>query len=362
MKQTKSVLSIVFPCVAMLVLILDSRTAMLGAQNGLELCINTVIPSLFPFFVISIILTNTLSGRKISFLKPIGQFCKMPPGSEGLLLVGLLGGYPVGAKCVYDAWNRNQLTTVNAQRCLGFCSNAGPAFIFGMCGGLFSNHWTAWILWAIHIASALFVGHILPEKEAHQMRTNISERTTLPDAVAKAINAMLSVCGWVVLFRVIIAFFQRWFLWLLPVNCRAIIEGLLELANGCTGLVTLESEGLRFILCAAFLGLGGLCVGLQTISVVGKLGCGMYFPGKVMQCVFSCCLASLFACVQYHIFSPVLPLMAIFLLLFLAVVKKTVAFPKGLVYNVGKKRRGEFSCYSGRRLQNPAAIVPAEQR
>ena len=55
-------ISIVLPCAAMLALILDSKTALLGAQSGLDLCVRTVIPSLFPFFVISILLTAPFGG------------------------------------------------------------------------------------------------------------------------------------------------------------------------------------------------------------------------------------------------------------------------------------------------------------
>lgn len=336
MKRIKPILSILCPSVALLVLILDSKVALEGAQNGLKLCVMTVVPSLFPFFVISILLTGRLSGRKIPILKPLCRFCKMPVGSENLLLVGLLGGYPVGAKCIYEAWKQNQLSKDDAQRLLGFCSNAGPAFIFGICAALFSKPWLGWVLWGIHILSALLVGHLLPESKSRKMPPSSPEKVTLVEAMSKSITAIINVCGWVVLFRVILAFCQRWFLWLLPENWQAVIEGFLELANGCINVRSLDSDGLRFILSSAFLGFGGVCVGLQTGSVVGELGTGMYFPGKMMQCVISVCLASLFAALEYRIFSPVLPGMITALLLILVAVKKTVAFPKRLVYNVEK--------------------------
>lgn len=98
---------------------------------------------------------------------------------------------------------------------------------------------------------------------------------------------MAEVCAWVVLFRVVIAFSQRWFLWLLPQTAQTVLIGLLELSNGCISLVAVPAESLRFILCAFFLGCGGLCVGMQTVSVVGKLGTGAYFPGKLLQSTYS---------------------------------------------------------------------------
>lgn len=362
MKRSKRIAPIILPCVAMLMLILDSKTALQGAKEGLALCAGTVIPSLFPFFVISIFLADALSGYGIPILKPILRFCKMPECSENLLIVGLLGGYPVGAKCVYDSWKRGQITTADAKRCLGFCSNAGPAFIFGMCGMLFSKAWVVWVLWGIHILSALIVGNILPKNESSRMSVTQIQHITLSEAMAKAVTAILSVCGWVVLFRVMIAFGRRWFLWLLPANWRIAFEGVLELANGCSALVAVESEGLRFVLCSAFLGLGGLCVGLQTMSVAGELGTGMYFPGKVLQCVISICLATLFASTQYHLCPPVVPIIITLSLVLLFVLKKTVDFPKRLVYNGEKNWKGDFLCYSERKLQNPAAIAPVEQK
>lgn len=363
MKRTRPFLSIATGCSAMLILILDSKTALLGAQKGIELCIYTVIPSLFPFFVISILLTGALSGSSLAMLRPILRFCKMPEGSGNLLTVGLLGGYPVGAKCIYDAWRRGQMLKADAQRCLGFCSNAGPAFIFGMCSALFSKIWIVWILWGIHIFSALLVGNLLPGDTESPRCSVRSNWMSLPQAMTNALTAISSVCGWIVLFRVIIAFAQRWFLWLFPKNCAVAFEGILELANGCAALASVESEGMRFIFCAAFLGTGGLCVGLQTVSVVGELGTGMYFPGKVVQCLISCCLATLFASVNYHLCSPVIPFVATILLIALILTKKkTVAFAKRLVYNVEKDCKGGFLCYSERKLQNPAAIAPGEPK
>lgn len=333
MKRAGRVLTIIFSCAAMLMLILDSKTALQGAQEGLAICGKTVIPALFPFFVISILLTGAISGYSIPIFKPITKFCKMPKGSESLLLVGLLGGYPVGAKCIYDCWKSGQLTKEDARRCLGFCSNAGPAFIFGMCGILFEQIWTVWVLWGIHIFSALLVGNMLPGYSADSLKENQKENVPLTDAASKATTAMISVCGWVILFRVIIVFGERWFLWLLPEIFRVALQGILELANGCNSLLTVQSEGVRFLLCAAFLSFGGICVGLQTASVVGELGTGLYFPGKALQCVISCSIAGLFVSLRYRICSPVWPMVSIIVLFLLVALKKTVAFPGKLVYN-----------------------------
>ena len=50
--------------IVMLILILDGRCALYGAAEGLELCIRTVIPSLFPFFFFS---TNVTTLKYLDF-------------------------------------------------------------------------------------------------------------------------------------------------------------------------------------------------------------------------------------------------------------------------------------------------------
>ena len=146
----------------MLILILDGKTALAGGAEGIELCLKTVIPSLFPFFVLSILLTSSLSGVTLPVLRPLGRLCGMPEGTEALLISGFLGGYPVGAQSVAAVYRSGQLPRREAERLLAFCSNAGPAFLFGMASSLFPRQWMAWALWGIHIAGAVFAAVLLP--------------------------------------------------------------------------------------------------------------------------------------------------------------------------------------------------------
>jgi hypothetical protein len=80
---------------------------------------------------------------------------------------------------------------------------------------------------------------------------------------------------------------DRWFLWYIPEELRTAIHIFLELANGCAELNRITNEGLRMMLFSAGLGFGGICVLMQTVSVTGSLGLGMYLPGKLIQCVLS---------------------------------------------------------------------------
>ena len=301
MKKTTRIWTSILSALAMLILILDARTALKGAKEGVTLCLYTVIPSLFPFLIFSCLINSATTGLKISILTPISKLCGIPAGSESLLLLGLIGGYPVGAQSIYYAYKNEALTQQDAHRMLGFCSNAGPAFIFGMMSSLFAQKRAILMLWIIHVLSAIIVGIMLPNKSRYKCKMNYGQRISIVSSLEISIKIMANICGWVILFRVIISFLSYWILWILPQPLQSFVVGILELSNGCISLYHIASSGIRFILASVILSFGGICVYMQTKSVTKELGIGKYFPGKIMQSIVSFMLSCV---IQQWIFAP----------------------------------------------------------
>lgn len=306
----KQVLTGIAASLGMLILILDGKTALEGARDGIELCMRTVIPSLFPFFILSIMLTSAFTGTDLLFLRPIGRLCGVPQGAESLLISGFLGGYPVGAQCVCAAFNAGQIQKRDAERMLAFCNNAGPAFLFGMVASMFPSRRFAWALWGIHIVSALGVSLVLSVGDSSDAKMSCTSKKSLPSALNAAIRVMAAVCGWVVLFRVILAFLDQWVFWALTPEIRILLTGLLELSNGCCELGSVADPSVRFPICSVMLAFGGLCVTLQTVSVTRGLSLRSYFRGKLLQTALSLLICLGVVC---HIWLPAL-LALIFLL------------------------------------------------
>lgn len=305
-----------FAALGILILILDGKTALSGAQTGIDLCIKTVIPSLFPFFLLSILLTGTLSGISLPILRPLGRLCSIPKGTEAILLTGFLGGYPAGAQAISSAYRTGQIRKEDADRMLAFCNNAGPAFLFGMVSGMFSNKAAVFQLWGIHIASALLTALLLPVSCSRTGKPGAGNATTLVGAMRTAISVMATVCGWVILFRVLLAFLDRWLLWLLPTALQVTLSGLLELSNGCCELYRISDPDLRFVVCSGLLAWGGFCVTLQTSSAAEGLSMISYLKGKCLQTTFSLILST---SIVLNIWLPA----AGFLLLLALIVQKT---------------------------------------
>lgn len=274
----------------LLLLMLNTQIAAVGAQDGVKLCIQVIIPSLFPFFFLTGYLIPMLTNISFPGFRWLCNKLNIPSGCEGLLILGLIGGYPVGAQAINSAFQAEKLQKAQAHRLMGFCSNAGPAFIFGVTGALFPSPAVPWILWAIHIISALLTGVILPKvQHAHAGSTDSAEITML-QAFRKSLTVTASVCGWVILFKVILSILFHT-LHLQNGFAKVILSGLFELSGGCIALNEISSLPLRFLLISALLSFGGICVFMQTASVTAECGTGLYLHGKLIQVLVSTMLS-----------------------------------------------------------------------
>ena len=281
-----------FTIFAMILLILDSSHAGRYAAEGIDLCLRSVIPALFPFLILSIYLTGNLAGST---------------GLGSVLICGFLGGYPTGAQSAAELWRTCRISREYANRLLLFCSQAGPAFIFGMLAAQFPGFSYLWKLWAVQILSAISVSTYVPLNRDHNSVSPAFAPLSLPSAMQRALRAMASVCGWVVSFRVLMGYLAR-----VPLQdeTKVLFSGLIELTNGCMSLHTVEDVSLRFILAALMLNFGGVCVVFQTASAINGLDIRYYLLGKVLQTGFSL----LFSLCFLGYFPALIPIFSAFLI------------------------------------------------
>ena len=331
-----------FTAFAAVILILDSKTATIAAAEAVILWLQVVIPSLFPLMVLSMLFTANFSAGNLRILKPIGRLVGLPPGTESLILTSFVSGYPTGAKCIAQVSQSGALTKADAQILMACFSNAGPSFIFGMISGMFHSHGAPWMIWAIQILSGLCVAMLYRPRNMSDKSHPGGEVLTLTGILQTAIRSMASICGWVLLFRCFLAYLDKWFMNEFPATVRVIIMGLLELTNGCMALEGIELESLRFVVCCVLLSFGGLCVIMQTKSVVGDLGIIPYIRGKLFQSCFSAIFAAstaffLYTQNQYRFLGILFPCIVT---ISIGVYRKrvengkiSVAFPSIKVYN-----------------------------
>ena len=138
-----------------LALIACSAEAMEAARYSLRLCGEVLIPSLFPFFVLSALIQELGLPSRLGRLTAPGmrRLFGVPGSGCAALILGLMAGYPLGAASVAGLVERGELERGEGERLLGFCNNSGPAFILGAAGaGVFGSARAGLLLYAAHVS------------------------------------------------------------------------------------------------------------------------------------------------------------------------------------------------------------------
>lgn len=250
-------------------LILDSECASKSAGQAIVMCLQTVIPSLFPMFVLSGLMVQHWSLGRLSAL--LESAIAIPSGSGALFLIGLTGGFPVGAQCIHQSVSRGGLSVKDGERMLGLCNHCGPAFLFGVTTLLFSTIRLPLILFLIQGECALLLARYWPGNPGKSVPYS-GKPVGITEGVGKAIESMSFVCAWILLANVLCGFLDRWVFTLLPPIVPVLIHGVLELTGGVLSLDQIPSEAQRFLLCCAMINWGGVCVHLQIQSLAAKAG------------------------------------------------------------------------------------------
>ena len=268
-----------------------------GAKDGLALCFNVIVPSLFPFFVLSSLVVDlglaAYLGRAMEgLMRPL---FRVSGSCAAAVALGFIGGYPVGARTALQLYEQGLCSKTEAERLLAFCNNSNPVFLISVLGaGVFGSVRTGVWLWLIHILSALLTGLVFRRSgESASPQYVVRENTfqnrsffaALVEAVQGGLTGMLSVCAFVIFFYVLAAPLAA-----LGGRLGPLLVGLTELFS-LTPL--LAADGFSFVLAAGCAGWGGLSVLCQTAAVLEGSGLRLRscLLGKVLQGLLSAALA-----------------------------------------------------------------------
>lgn len=324
---------LVFPFILLLFifcLIIFSNTNLIAAKKGLQLWANSVIPALFPFFVATDLLSHT------NFVYYLGKIFNkyMYPifnvRGEGIfaLIMGLISGYPVGAKIATEFRKNNICSKEECERLISFTNNSGPLFIIGTVGiSMFENSTIGILLLISHILASITVGVIFRfwkckkslSKSSSYHNMQPSDNITFSNlggiigsSITSSINTILMIGGFIVLFSVILSILNSsnilTFLCTtlnpifeslhIPISfTKGVISGIIELTNGLNIICSIPEKmiSINIMLASFILGFGGFSVLLQVWSIISKsdLSIKPYIYGKILQAfisVFYTCL------------------------------------------------------------------------
>ena len=148
-------------CAMLALLALRPETYLDAVSEGLEIFAVSVFPGLFPFFVLTGLLTALGAGNLLSraFAKPASRLFGAPPSGGYILAMSMLSGYPVGAKLVADFYKDGIIDEYDARAVTAFASTTGPLFVLGTIGvKMLGDYKSGVIILLTHFASAILNG------------------------------------------------------------------------------------------------------------------------------------------------------------------------------------------------------------
>jgi sporulation integral membrane protein YlbJ len=303
----------------------DPESVLISGRKAVELCLNVIIPSLLPFFVISRLILKTGAIHAISRLfRPIVKPLFNLPGQAAFpIITGWFSGYPAGAKYTADLYENGLLTKNEAQRLLAFCNNSGPLFIVGAVGtGFFKSPKLGILLLVCHLMASISVGIAYglfsrikgSDREADrpvrvEAKTNFSGHM-LTDAILDSTKVLLQISGTIVFFAVLVQTLETAGIFTAVGDLitsrqgdaftevlKAFVAGSLEITYGLFLLST--SAGiplyLKTLLAAFLCGFGGFSVHTQVTGICpGDLKLKEYYGGKLAHGLFALVYTGLF--------------------------------------------------------------------
>lgn len=266
-------------------------------RSAVNLCLNSVVPSLFPFLICSGIFSATGAATACSrYLSPIVRpLFKVPGCGAAAFVLGIVSGYPVGAACAANLYATGQCTKAEAERLCAFCNNSGPIFIISVVGcGFLGSAVLGKYLYISHIISAILSGFVLSLFARHSQTKNsalppksvpkpMDAICILGDVMDTSLSSILKICGFVIFFSVFSASLPK-------SNITPYLAAALEITGGIKQIseleITLET---RLYLISFFAAFSGISIMLQVgaITASHRLSLIPYLFGKLIQGGFS---------------------------------------------------------------------------
>ncbi len=263
----------------------NPEAASAAVRAAAESCLDVIVPSLFAFTVLAVFLRD--SGLYRVALKPLtlplSRLLRMDEELCAYIILGNIGGYPVGAKLLSQAVDERRITPQDAGRLLCCCFGSGPSFVIGIAGmRVFGSAAVGGAIFAACFLSALVVAAAVRAQGEITLRGERSAPQPTAQCLVKSVmtgaRVMFTVCAMITAFAAVTALLDAVGALRLAQaaferlgageDAGRILHALLEVSR--TG--ELSGAGFASVpLCAGLLSFGGVCVLLQVAAVAGNI-------------------------------------------------------------------------------------------
>lgn len=299
-------------CTAAVILVLTfllrfPAEALAAAREGMNLWLFTLIPTLLPFIILTEFLIHTNGIEKI--LCPLKNVWKilfgLSPNGAYAMLMGMVCGYPVGAKITSDLFRFGKISKREAEYLLVFCNNPSPVFTITYLGniclkGSIAGSKLISILVVSNFCCMLFFRFLVYKNKTFSQLENFSLKKETPTlhSLGERIDASIMdgfatitrMGGYILIFSILSVFIAHY--WIFSPGLKYIFLSIMEITTGLstlsTGTIILPVKLIISVPSTAF---GGLCILAQTRSVMDKrLAILPYFSAKCLNAAITAAL------------------------------------------------------------------------
>ena len=292
----------------MLLILKNSSIAIDYMTQGIKLCTQTVVPSLFPFMVISDVLVNLNVSALLEKYTPrfVLRLLGISSSELCVFLLGTVCGFPIGAKVAGAMYARGELQESELEMLLTYSNNPSSAFLISAVGAsLYGNEKIGLIIYASLILSSLISmqlcrisrkrGTLSKEKKHNTPSTNLRCRVDLTSAIGRSASTVINVCAYVMFFSTVCGILRSTLFSTLDSELLgALTGGFFEMSTGISQASAIQNTVLSICRCAMIGAWSGLSVHLQIISTleletksIRRISLKPYFLHKALQCVTS---------------------------------------------------------------------------
>lgn len=277
-QKRRSSALLIFGGISFFMLIISPALSASLVRDGLRLCALTVVPSLFPFMALSEIIIGCLPSEKILQSAPRKRFFGLPAHCLLAILLGVLCGAPVGARCASSLYRDGLISADEFARLLPLCNIPSAPFIICAVGELtFGDRALGAILYISCLVSALVCGYLsgkifrtknsrgnsAPPTGRRSGAEDFSAISLFCDSVCSASASVISICAFITFFYTFVGILRS--LFSPPSLFSPLLFGFFEMTGGVTLAPRSGASGIY--LAAAILGWSGLSVHLQVMNV-----------------------------------------------------------------------------------------------
>lgn len=287
---------------AALVLLIFGKASTKGALEGLNLCGQVLVPSLFPFMAVSSFVVK--SGLSTS-MERIGNVVTKPIfGLKGkcfaTILLSIIGGYPVGARGIKTLYDSGEINQKEAAKMAYFCVGSGPSFLITFLGtNLLNSVEIGLCIFAAQIISVIILGFVNKYIFGRQESFNSNKDTKIKkipiseaivDAAISGTYGAIEMCGIVIIFSAFLGVIK--YLLLSQKSLYSSISVFLEVTSACNHL----AENGSILPIAFAVGFGGLCVHFQIFQALKgiRINKAVFFLFRIIQGFITCLFTYLF--------------------------------------------------------------------